>query len=79
MSGRPKKHMAEIQAFQSRLVAFNKECQEKIKKEVAWKTLGDKLAVFSLEQSVDQEVNKVDCLEEEMSTRDMGDEVTRIN
>lgn len=79
MSLQPKEHVAEIQAFKARLVAFNKKCQEKIKKDAALKTLGDKLAVFKLEQSVDQEVNKVDCLEEEVPTRDMDDEVMRIN
>lgn len=79
MTWQPKEHVAKIQAFKARLAAFNKKCQEKIKKEVALKTLGDKLAVFKLEQSVDQEVNKVDCLEEEVPTKDMDDEVMKIN
>lgn len=49
-----------------------------MKEEAALKALRNKLAVFELEQNIGQEVNKVDCLEEEVLIRDMDDEVMRI-
>ncbi|CAI9771375.1 unnamed protein product [Fraxinus pennsylvanica] len=70
--------MANVQTFKAKLIAFNKKCKDKTKEETALKALGDKLAVFELEQSIGQEVKKVDCLEVEMPIRDMDDEVIRI-
>ncbi|KAL2531897.1 hypothetical protein Adt_05248 [Abeliophyllum distichum] len=73
------KNMANSQAFKAKLVAFNKECKEKMKEEVALRTLKNKLSVFELEQSISQEINKVDCLEEEvMTTKDLYDEAMGI-
>ncbi|KAL2505044.1 Uncharacterized protein Adt_20665 [Abeliophyllum distichum] len=73
------KNMANSQAFKAKLVAFNKECKEKMKEEAALRTLKNKLAVFELEQSISREINKVDCLEEEvMTTKDLEDEAMGI-
>ncbi|CAA3018927.1 isocitrate dehydrogenase [NAD] regulatory subunit 1, mitochondrial-like, partial [Olea europaea subsp. europaea] len=52
--------------------------KDKTKEEEALKALEDKLAVFELEQSIGREVNKVDCLEEEVPIRELDDEVMRI-
>ncbi|CAA2989247.1 Retrotransposon gag [Olea europaea subsp. europaea] len=78
MSCKQQKQMVDIQAFKAKLMAFNKECKDKTKEEAALKALRDKLAVFELEQSIGRKVNKVDCLEEEVPTRELDDEVMRI-
>lgn len=78
MDSELQKQMADIQAFKARLMVFNKECNDKAKEETALKALKDKLAVFELEQSLGREVNKVDCLEEEVLTKELDDEVMRI-
>ncbi|KAL2533484.1 hypothetical protein Adt_06835 [Abeliophyllum distichum] len=71
--------MANSQAFKAKLVAFNKEYKEKMKEEAALRTLKNKLAVFELEQSISREINKVDCLEEEVrTTKDLDDEAMEI-
>ncbi|KAL2475349.1 hypothetical protein Adt_36085 [Abeliophyllum distichum] len=69
------KNMANSQAFKAKLVTFNKECKEKMKEEAALRTLTNKLVVLELEQTISREINKVDCLEEEMmTTKDLDDE-----
>ncbi|CAA3006190.1 Hypothetical predicted protein [Olea europaea subsp. europaea] len=69
--------MADVQAFKAKLMAFNKEFKDKTKEEAALEALRDKLGVFELEQNIGREVNKVDCLEEEVPIRELNDEVMR--
>ncbi|KAL2471291.1 hypothetical protein Adt_39427 [Abeliophyllum distichum] len=70
--------MANPQAVRANLVAFNKECKEKMKKESALEMLENKLAVFELEQHISRKINKVDCLEEEVMTKNLDDDVMGI-
>ncbi|CAA2968875.1 Hypothetical predicted protein [Olea europaea subsp. europaea] len=78
MSCKQQRQMTDVQAFKAKLMAFNIECKDKMKEEAVLKVLGDKLAMFELEQSISREVNKVDCLEEEVPIREIDDEVMRI-
>ena len=78
MNVRQQKQKAEVQAFRAKLMAFNKECECMKKEEAALKMLKDKLMVSEMEQSLDWEVHKVDCLEEQNSLSDVDDEATKI-
>ncbi|KAL2518098.1 Uncharacterized protein Adt_14345 [Abeliophyllum distichum] len=78
MKGQSQKNLAEFMAFKTKLMAYNEEFEEKAKGEKALVLLKDKLVVLGLEQSLQNEINKVDCLDEGISTKNLDDDLMGI-
>ncbi|KAL2485256.1 Reverse transcriptase domain-containing protein [Abeliophyllum distichum] len=75
MKKQSQKESTEIMAFKSRLVAYNKECEEKVKEEKIVMLLKDRLDVLGLEHDL---INKVDCLEERILAKKLEGDMMRI-
>ncbi|KAL2480621.1 Uncharacterized protein Adt_33587 [Abeliophyllum distichum] len=78
MKRQSQKNIVEITAFKARLVSYNKECEKKVKEEEAMMLLRGKLVVLSLEQYLQNEINKVDSLEKGIFAKELKDDIVRI-